>query len=200
MHDASAVGIADIVGQVHGCQTLVARIHVVERVLEQQATELFALGCGDYGALFLVDTKTLQAFFDQAFGQHQQAAWCVHQRIGQLGVRVERLVGGNGPRGCRPDDDEGGCRVGGQGAQAKGSDECLFVGGFKGHVQCVAFLVRVFDLELGQRRAAVKAPVHGLQATVDKATLNDPFEGADLAGLVGRVHGAVGALPIAEHT
>ncbi len=59
--------------------------------------------------------------------------------------------------------------------------------------------VVVLDLELGQRRAAVEAPVHRLQAAVDEAALDDPLQHADLAGLVAEVHGPVRMVPVAEH-
>eukprot|EP01034_Spumella_vulgaris_P043126 gene43126-53530_t len=46
----------------------------------------------------------LQAFVDQRLGQHQQAAGRVDQRIDDLRVEVQRLVGGNRPGGGGPDD------------------------------------------------------------------------------------------------
>ena len=69
----------------------------------------------------------------------------------------------------------------------------------KRHVQRLRLLVGVLDLELGQRRAAVEAPVHRLQAAVDEAALDHALEGADLAGLVDEVHRAVGMVPVAQH-
>ena len=56
----------------------------------------------------------------------------------------------------------------------------------------------VFDFKLGQRGAAIKTPIHGFQATVDKASFDHAFEGADFTRLVDGVHGAVGTLPIAQ--
>ena len=53
----------------------ITRVHVVQRVLEVQATELLAAGGSDHGAGGAV---AFQAFFHQCVGQHQQATWCVH--------------------------------------------------------------------------------------------------------------------------
>jgi hypothetical protein len=61
------------------------------------------------------------------------------------------------------------------------------------------FFVRVFDLELGQRGAAVKTPVDGLEAAIDKTAFHDAFERADLVGFVAGVHGQVGVGPFTEH-
>ena len=172
-------------------------MHIVQRVAEHLAAQFFAQCLGQHGAGQAV---AFQAFVHQALGQQQHAAWRVHQRIGQLGVGVEGLVGGDGPGGGGPDHHKGlFVAIARERREAKGPGQADRVVGLEGHVQRVALLVGVFDLELGQAGAAVEAPVHGLQAAVDKAALDDALEGADLAGLVGRVHGLVGALPVAEH-
>ena len=204
VHDAGAVGGGHVLGQIQGrwaavavWATFVSAHGVVQRVAENQAAQLLAHCGGDHGALQLV---ALQAFFDQTGSQQQHATGRVHQGIFQLGVGVERLVGGNRPSGGGPDD--GKCFLAAlarQFGQAKGGSQCGGVVGFKGHVQRVALFVGVFDLEFGQRRAAVKAPVNGFEAAVNKATLNHALKGADFTGFVGEVHGAVRALPVAQH-
>src|SRR5690606_14138489 len=103
-----------VVGQVHGRDAVVALVHVGQRVLERHVVELLALGGGDDLAC---DAPALQALLHEGAGHDEQASLGVHQAVFQLGVDVERLVGGNGPRGRRPDNDERGL---GQGGQAEG--------------------------------------------------------------------------------
>ena len=70
----------------------------------------------------------------------------------------------------------------------------------EGDVQGLRFFVGVFDLEFSQRRRAVKAPVHRLEAAVDKAALHDALERTDLIRFVARVHRQIGVFPLAENT
>ena len=193
VNQARAVLGRGVVGQVDRAESVVAGIHMGQRMLEVDAAQGLAHGGGNDRAGELV---ALQALVDQALGQHQQAARRVHQGVGQLRVQVERLVGRQGPRGGGPDDGEGFLFERLQ-AESLGQP-----GGFRAQeadVQRLRLLVGVFDLELGQRRAAVKAPIDRLQAAVDKAALHDALEGADLIGLVAEIHGAVGMFPVAQH-
>ncbi|MCY1366785.1 hypothetical protein D9M69_536910 [compost metagenome] len=82
---------------------------------------------------------------------------------------------------------------------AEGLEHLLALVRFEGHVDGLAFLVGVFDLELGQRGAAVEAPVHGLQAPVHEAALDHALERAQLAGFIGEVHRLVRMVPFAQH-
>ena len=200
VHDTGAVAVAHVLGQVQRRQASVAvgaaaAVDVVERVAEHLATQGLAFGRGQDGAGRAV---ALQTLLHQIHAQEQHPFGRVDQRVLEFGVGVERLVGGDGPRGGGPDHRKSGFARG-QGGQAKGLGQAARVVRLKGHVQRVALFIGVFDLELGQGRATVKAPVHGFQATVNKAALDDALEGADFAGFVGEVHGAVGALPVAEH-
>ena len=70
---------------------------------------------------------------------------------------------------------------------------------FKGHIQGVAFLVGVFDFKFGQRRGAIKTPVHGFETTVNKTALHHALEDAQLPRFIGGVHGAVRVVPFAQH-
>ena len=71
-----------------------------QRMVEVQPFELFATGGGDNGAL---QTVALQAGFDQRFGQQQQTTFGIHQRVVELRVQVEGLVGRDRPGGRGPD-------------------------------------------------------------------------------------------------
>jgi hypothetical protein len=81
----------------------------------------------------------------------------------------------------------------------KGGGQLGGLGAQEGDVQRLRLLVGVFDFELGQRGAAVEAPVDGLEATVDVAALHDLLERADFVGFVAEVHGAVGMGPVGQH-
>ena len=59
-------------------------------------------------------------------------------------------------------------------------------------------MILVLDLGLGQRRAAVDAPVHRLLALVDQALLDEPAERARDRRLVLEVHRQVRRVPRAE--
>ena len=103
VHDAGAVFRRRVVGQVHGRQAAVAGVHVVQRVPELQAAEVLALGGGEHLAFELV---ACQALLDQRLGDDDAAARRLDQRVDDLRIQVQRLVGGDGPGGRRPDDRE----------------------------------------------------------------------------------------------
>jgi hypothetical protein len=191
--DAGAVVGRRVVGQVDRRQAAIAGIDVVQRMLELEAAELLALDGGQHLA---VERVAVHAHLDQRGGQHQQAALGVDQRVVELGVQVERLVGRDGPGGGGPDDDEG---VLGERRQAEGGCQLGRLMRLEGDVERLALLVGVLDLELGQRGAAVEAPVDRLEPAVDEASLDHALEGAQLAGLVGEIHGLVGMVPFAQH-
>ena len=165
----------------------------MQRVFEVQPAKFFA-ECGGQHCAF--EFVTRQRFFDQCRGQHQQATGGVHQRVFQRGVQVQRLVGWDGPCGRRPDDNKRGFV---QRGQAKRGGQLGRLVRFKSHVDGLGFLVRVFDLELGQRRAAVETPVHRLQTAVDEAAFHDALERTDLVGLVAGVHREVRVVPFTQH-
>ena len=193
MHDAGAVFGGGVVGQVDRREAVVACVDMRQRMAEMDAGERFALRRRDHAALQAV---ARQALLDQRCGQQQLPALGVHQRVLERRVQVERLVGGDGPRGGGPDHREG---LADDLGQAEGRGQLVGLGAEEADVDRLRLLVGVLDLELGQRRAAVEAPVHGLEAAVDEAALDHALEGAHLAGLVGEVHRAVRVLPVAEH-
>ena len=69
----------------------------------------------------------------------------------------------------------------------------------EGHVDGRRGLVLVFHFGLGQRRAAVQAPVHGLGAAIEVAVGDDLAQRADLLRLVLRIHREIGLIPVAQH-
>ncbi|OIQ71805.1 hypothetical protein GALL_465730 [mine drainage metagenome] len=152
MHDAGACVSGDILAQIDRGQT------VVEGMTEGDALQRAALGGRDGLAL---QTITLQAALHQFLGQHQQAALGVDQGVSECRVDVERLVGGQRPGGGGPDHGIS-VLVLGQRRQAECCSEFFRLSTGKAHIHRVRGLVLIFDLELGQGRAAVKAPIHRL--------------------------------------
>jgi hypothetical protein len=78
-------------------------------------------------------------------------------------------------------------------------EQRLLVEHREAHVDGHGLLVGVLDLGLGQRRAAVDAPVHRLGALVDVAALDDAPQRADDVGLEAEVHGQVGRSQSPKH-
>ena len=181
-----------------------AQLHVVGQVYRRQAivermAEIDQFQGRTRGSR---DHRTFQAVAGQAgrhqfLGQDQQALAGVHQCVVELRVDVQRLVGRNGPRGGGPDHD--GCGLG-QLGQAKGGGQLVFVSHREGHVDGGGLLVLILDFRLGQGRTAIEAPVHWLEPLEYEATLDHFRQGADFAGLVGKVHGLVGVVPVTQNT
>ena len=113
-------------------------------------------------------------------------------------MHVQRLVGRHRPRRRGPDHREAGLVRQLREAE-RARPACR--GSANGKPTSIAgvLAVLVLDLGLGQRRAAVEAPVHRLQAAVDVALLQQLAERADLVGLVAEGHRQVGIVPVAEH-
>ena len=191
--DAGAVFRGRVVGEVDRRGAVVARVDVGERMAKEQALEALARHARQHRARQAV---ARQALLDQRARQHEQAALGVDERVLELRVEVERLVGGDRPRRRRPDDGE---RVLGERGQAERRGEPVGLGGEEGDVDRRRGAIGVLDLELGERRAAVEAPVDRLQAAVDEAALDQALQDADLAGLVAEVHRPVRMVPVAEH-
>jgi len=190
MHHARAGIQRDVVAEIH------RRFALVEGMAELHQRQRRALAGAEHLALDAVAGQRLAAQFRR---QHQQAARRLHQLVGELRVQVERLVAGNRPRRRRPDHRIAGAV--GQRVEAEGMRHApaLGIGERKGDVDGRRLLVLVFDLGLGQRRAAIEAPVHRLQALEEEAALVDLAESADLVGLVAEGHRQVGVVPLAQH-
>ena len=69
-----------------------------------EAGEFLALRRGDHLALQAV---ALQARIDERHREHELAALGVHERVLQVGIQVQRLVGRDRPRGRGPDHRKG---------------------------------------------------------------------------------------------
>ena len=111
--------------------------------------------------------------------------------ISGAGLEGNGLVGRDGPRGGRPDDE------------VDRAVEVLEAGGLRGHLKAHkngrARLVGVLNLGLGKSGVAVLAPVDGLVTTIDHALIEHGLEDLDVGGVVLVIERQVGVVPVAEH-
>ena len=169
-------------------------MQLAEGVHEADVIEVFAVGFSDDLALELV---ALEAIFHKVGAQNQVLVAAVHERVRQIRVHVDGLVGRNRPRRRSPDH-----RVAGLfnlHAHQFFDFGLVFFGKREGDVDGVAFTISVFDFSFGKSRAAVKAPVHGLQAAVHVALLHDAGKRADFGGFRFRTHRQVRIFPVGEN-
>ena len=143
-----------------------------------------------------------QASGHQALGQQQAfgARLTDHldQHVLKLCAQRDRLVRRQRPRRGRPDDDR--CGYAGGIGHADAPRQVFAIDNAEGHIDRRRGFVLVFDLGLGQCRAAVQAPVHGLGALVQVTIGDDLAQRADLLRLELRIHRQVRLVPVAEHT
>ncbi|MNF70748.1 hypothetical protein D3C84_526710 [compost metagenome] len=187
VHHTSTGTQLDVVGQVHRRQA------VIQRVTELDQFQRLARYRRQDRTLQVVAG---QAGLDQLFGQHQQLVADIDQGVVEVRMDVQRLVGRDGPWGGGPDHDRG--RLA-QCSQPERGGQLGLIGDLEGDVDGSGLLVGVFDFRLGQRRAAIEAPVHRLEALEHEATLDHLGQGADFTGFVGEAHGLVGVGPVAQH-
>ena len=172
--------------------------------MQPQILESCALDLGEQGPIG--DAERVHDGFDE-FACHQQPFAGVvqfefNQRVVELRMHRDRTVRRQCPGSRGPDGDRG--RHIDQQVALVGEciDEALrqigAVDHLEAHVDARGGLVLVLDLRLGQRRAAIQAPMHRLVALVHVAVLDDDREGAQLFGFVSRHHGQVRMIPITE--
>ena len=132
----------------------------------------------------------------QPIRQNQHTRGRLHQIVIEIGMHANGLICGQGPRRGGPDHRANFVRRSNAKARGKGCG----IGDREAHVDRRGILVFVFDLGFGQRRAAVHAPVHGLGALVQKASLHDAAQLAHDVGFKLEVHRTVGMVPVTQHT
>ena len=179
---------------------------VVERMPHAQVLEL----CAFHAADFLRSGKA-RAFQHgrREFARNQQCldtavdvvelrrAADAQQRVVELRVNRDSLVGRKRPGRRGPDHDAGAARR--QRLQAEAPREVRTIDRRKLHVDRRRRALFVFDLGLRQRRAAIDAPVHGLVALVQVTVADDLRERTQLLGLVAWRQRQVRVEPVAEH-
>ena len=150
-----------------------------------------------------VDAIAAQRALGQRIGDHQPAAATVprhrtfDQRVFEIRAQRHGERGRQRPRRGGP-DRQGDVDIGRQGG-AEGMRERGGIPRDIGNIDRRRDLVGVFDLGLGQRRAAVETPVHRLHAAGQMAVVDHLGQRADLVGFEAEIERAIRVVPVAEH-
>ena len=187
--DTGAVIDADVIGQQrHTLDTVEDRLLVVDAVEGLGGNHVGLAVNHDRGVL---PAKLLAALGSQILEHDLGATLVLNGDVSGAGLEGDCLVGGDGPRRGRPDDE------------VDRAVEVLEAGGLGGHLEAHedggARLVGVLDLGLGECGVAVLAPVDGLVATIDHALVEHGLKDLNVGGVVLVIEGQVGVVPIAEN-
>jgi hypothetical protein len=135
----------------------------------------------------------LRSDLDQRRSHQIDVAVGFDRRIIEIRMKGDGHIGGNGPRGGSPDQAPD-LAAGQRGIQLRRVGDQS-----KAHPDGRAGVVLVLDLSLRQRRVAVDAPMHRLQAFVDVAAIQELDEGPRNGSLVLRAHGQIRIVPAPEN-
>ena len=187
--DAGAGFERDVVGE-HA-----DRRAIVERVLERQPIEHLALHHDDRIAERLAGGLAHRP--GQVGGEDDHPPVELVGAVVEVGMEGDGQVGRDGPGRRRPDQD----RHLAAGKRRDARREIASRRRRQGEldVDRRRGVVLVLDLGLGQRGAAVRAPVHRLLALVDEPLLDEAAQRAGDRRLVAVVHRQVRLVPVAEH-
>ena len=190
MHGARAGLCGDMGAQHH------RHLPLEKRMLQQLA--IHARTRRHRNGIGAIDAITRQHGLLQGIGQHEVIVLRhAEQHIRQLRVQRDAQIGRQRPRRGGPDGD----RHPGRGLHVhpETARERNGIHSIEAHIHRGRGLVLVLDLGLGQRRAAVHAPVHRLEAFFQVAVSREFAEGAHDVRLGAEIHGEVRVRPVAEH-
>ena len=187
--DTGTVIDTDVIGQQrHALDTVKDRLLVVDVVEGLGGNHVGLAVDHDRGVL---PAKLLAALGSQVLEHDLGTAIVLNGDIGGAGLEGNGLVGRDGPRGGRPDDE------------VDRAVEVLEAGGLGGHLKANedgrARLVGVLDLGLGQRGVAVLAPVNRLVAAIDHALIEHGLKDLDIGGVMLVIERQIRVVPITEH-
>ena len=179
----------DVIGQQrHALDTVEDRLLVVDVVEGLGGNHIGLAVDHNRGVL---PAKLLAALGSQVLEHDLGAVVVLNGDVGGAGLEGNCLVGGDGPRGGRPDDE------------VDRAVEVLEAGGLGGHLEAHedgrARLVGVLDLGLGQRGVAVLAPVNRLVAAIDHALIEHGLKDLDISGVMLVIERQIRIVPITEH-
>ena len=174
VHETGAGGVVDEVGREQSSGALAEGVFVLQR------GQFFGLGGAD--DLIAFPTAFLAQGRQERIGHQVGVPLGEHVRVKELGVESHGQIGGQGPRGGRPDHHIG---VG-------------LAGQTQTHEHALTDVVGVLHLGLGQGGPEGHAPVHRLLAAVHEALLDHVGELTQLIGLVLRGQRQVRVGPIAQ--
>ena len=188
--DTGTVIDTDVIGQQrHALNAVKDRLLVVDVVEGLGGNHIGLAVDHDRGVL---PAKLLAALGSQVLEHDLGTALVLNGDIGGAGLKGNGLVGGDGPRRGRPDDE------------VDRAVEVLEAGGLGSHLKAHedgrARLVGVLNLGLGQRGMAVLAPVNRLVAAIDHTLIEHGLKDLDVGGIVLVIERQVGIVPVAEHT
>ncbi len=147
-----------------------------------------------------VELARLRHVVEELFRHDQHVRPGLHERIVDVGVKADGLVGGKGPGRRGPNDDGNGRHVGGEFHSGESRHDG---GGPAGHGELHVDRGRrvffVLHLGFGQRRLVLRAPEHRFQPLVDAAPLHELPELPHDLRFIGMEHREVRVLPVAEH-
>ena len=189
MDDTGTVIDTDVIGQQrHALDTVKDRLLVVDVVEGLGGNHIGLAVDHDRGVL---PAKLLAALGSQVLEHDLGAAVVLNGNVGGAGLEGNGLVGRDGPRGGRPDDE------------VDRAVEVLEAGGLGGHLKAHedgrTRLVGVLDLGLGQRGVAVLAPVNRLVAAIDHALIEHGLKDLDIGGVMLVIERQIRVVPITEH-
>ena len=187
--DTGTVIDADVIGQQrHALNAVKDRLLVVDVVEGLGGNHIGLAVDHNRGVL---PAKLLAALGSQVLEHDLGTALVLNGDIGGAGLKGNGLVGGDGPRRGRPDDE------------VDRAVEVLEAGGLGSHLKAHedgrARLVGVLNLGLGQRGVAVLAPVNRLVAAIDHALIEHGLEDLDVGGVMLVIERQIGVVPVAEH-
>ena len=189
MDDTGTVIDTDVIGQQRDAlDTVEDRLLVVD-VMEGLGGNHVGLAVDhDRGVL---PAKLLAALGSQVLEHDLGATVVLDGNVSGTGLEGDCLVGGDGPRRGRPDDE------------VDRAVEVLEAGGLGGHLEAHedggARLVGVLDLGLGKRGVAVLAPVDGLVTAIDHTLIEHGLKDLDVGGVVLVIERQIRVIPVAEH-
>ena len=187
--DTGTVIDTDVIGQQrHALDTVKDRLLVVDMMEGLGGNHVGLTVDHDRGVL---PAKLLAALGSQVLEHDLGAAVVLNGDVGGAGLEGNCLVGGDGPRRGRPDDE------------VNRAVEVLEAGGLGGHLEAHedgrARLVGVLNLSLGECGVAVLAPVDGLVTAIDHALVEHGLEDLDVGGVMLVIERQVGVVPVAKH-
>ena len=187
--DTGTVIDTDVIGQQRNALDTVKDRLLIVNVMEGLGGNHIGLAVDHNRGV--LPAKLFAALGSQVLEHDLGAAVVLNGDVGGTGLERNCLVGGDGPRRGRPDDE------------VDRAVEVLEAGGLGGHLEAHenrgARLVRVLDLGLGQRGVAVLAPVNRLVAAIDHALIEHGLEDLDVGGVMLVIERQVGVVPIAKH-
>ena len=169
------------------------RLPVEEGMLVGDILEFLAQA--DAENLVILDLGRLHRRLDQLLGHDVIFPARLHDAVLKRRADADGHVAGQRPGGRGPDDDIGLGEI----LRAEAREHALLVvDDIEFHIDRTAGVLLVFDLRLGERRFALRAPVDRLEALIDIALVGHRAEDLDLARLVFGLQRQVGVVVVRE--